>query len=83
MAIDDLLTDLDRCSMTLALADDLVAMVPGLWKLDTYLALLEERCRAYGFTINKAKSAIIQVRLKPDPPDRPGPPAPKTPSQAT
>ena len=62
IAIDPMLQELNKHSPTLALADDLVAIVDGEWHLNQYLALLHSLCTQYGFAINKRKSVLIQVR---------------------
>ena len=61
--IDPMLRRLNELCPTLALADDLVCIAKGNDKLDKLLRLLGDCCEERSFTINKKKSAIMEIRI--------------------
>ena len=62
LAIDDLLRQLNITSTAYALADDIVCYCKGTLALTRTLATLHRVCRELGLSINKSKSAILQLR---------------------
>ena len=62
LMIDPMLVELNKLCPTLALADDLVAVCDGLLQLNLFLTTLSRLCARWSFTVNKKKSAIMEVR---------------------
>ena len=60
--INDMLTELQRHSDSLALADDLVSHCDGDLALFQTITILERNCRELGLSINKSKSAVVILR---------------------
>ena len=61
--IDPMLRALNEHCPTLALADDIICIVKGELKLHQLIVLLGEQCQERSFTVNKKKSAIMEIRL--------------------